>query len=352
MLYKTLYYRKLSWTARLGIAFLITLCSPLFILLIDHVMQLDLALNDILIFTALFGAISLLMVSLPEKGIKHNYNFACRITSQGIQLPNTIVLRWNNIINIHYITETKIIEDEHGKEILYYHFMDIYVSNHTQSLVRVSLDTVKYYQPNEVFDEVNYHWQRILHNKIPPTNINLPYVVRYNTVKKGTEGFYVFLALFIIMVIGYFSTLGDNLNLATATIILILLCMGLLSHASYLLTRMDSIALYITEQGIQNEGLIAVNKTIFWEDIKSITIKRTVFGGYITIDLHDNEIYLDPISARRKMAALVYKKMGSAYFCVRSDLKEASFINTYRVLTEEWQKHTGQTIQPYEEFSS
>lgn len=351
MLDKTFYYRKLSWAARLGIAFLITLGIPLFLLLINHVMRLDLSLNDILIFTAFFGVMSLLLISLPKSHTNHRYTFACRVTNRGMQLPTNAFLTWDNIINIHYITESEIIVTKHGKEILYYHFMDIYVNNHTQSVIRVSLDKIEHYQPNEVFDEVNYHWQRILHNKIPPTNINLPYVVRYNTVKKGTEGFYVFLALFIIMVMSYFSTLGDNLNLATATIILILLCMGLLSHASYLLTRMDSIALYVSEQGIQNEGLIAVNKTIFWEDIQSITIKRTVFGGHITINLYDNNIYLDPISVRRKIAAWVYKKIGLTYFCVRSDLKEASFINTYRVLTEEWQKHTGQTIQLYEEFS-
>jgi len=223
MLDKTFYYRKLSWVARLGIASLITLGIPLFLLLINHVIRLDLSLNDILIFTAFFGVMSLLLVSLPKSHTNHRYTFACRITNRGIQLPTNAFLTWDNIINIHYITESKIIVTKRGKEILYYHFMDIYVNNHTQSLVRVSLDTVKHYLPNEVFDEVNYHWQRILHNKIPPTNINLPYVVRYNTVKKGKEGFYAFFALFVIMVMSYFSTLGDNLNLATATIKLVLL---------------------------------------------------------------------------------------------------------------------------------
>ena len=210
MLDKTFYYRKLSWPARLGIASLITLCIPLFLLLINHVMQLDLSLNDILIFTAFFGAMSLLLVSLPKAHTNNRYVFACRLNNQGIHLPTNMQLLWNNIIDIKYIIESKVIVTKHGKEILYYHFMDIYVNNHTQSLVRVSLDTIKHYQPNEVFDEVNYHWQRILHNKIPSINIQLPYVVRYNTVKKGTEGFYAFLALFVIMVMSYFSTLGDN----------------------------------------------------------------------------------------------------------------------------------------------
>lgn len=288
---KTFYYIKLSWAARLGITILITLCSPLFILLADYVMKIDLELNDILIFTALCGAISLLMISLPHKGIKHNYNFACEITPQGINLPTKIRIPWKNIIDLRYDIESQIVHQDEGKVIIHHHFMDFYVKDDGfVKLHRVSLDTIKYYQPKEVFDEVNHHWQKLLNPDLSYNQISLPYTVHYNATPSNKE----------------------------------------------------KLALKIMEQGLQNQELLRSKRIVFWRNIQSIDIKRTLIGGHIAINLNNEKQYLSYLSLFKKLEALYYKKMDISYFYIHGDLKETSLVELYNILTDEWKIHTNQ----------
>lgn len=287
---KTFYYRKLTLSSKIGLSIVVATFNFLLITFIVYIQNLDLTVSDIIYLGLLFGFITTVMIFLSRTK-KQEYDFACEITPQGINLPTRHRIPWKNIIDLRYDIESQIVHQDKGKVIIHHHFMDFYVKDYGfVKLHRVSHDTIKYYQPKEVFDEVNHHWQKLLNPDLSYNQISLPYTVHYNATPSNKE----------------------------------------------------KLALRITQQGLQNQELLRSKRIVFWRNIQSIEIKRAFIGGYIAINLNNEKQYLSYLSLLKKLEALYYKKMGISYFYIHGDLKETSLFELYNILTNEWKIQTNQ----------
>lgn len=339
----TFYYRKTSLVAKIFLSLAFLVLSPSLLSFIIYIQDIDIDSTGVLgLSLVLWGMGTFIVFTSPSES-KTRFDFACTISSKSITFPSSVSLFWQNISDIKYIVEEKIIETEDGKVKIYHYFMDVYKST-SISPYRVSLDAIKYYQPKEVFDEVYDAWLLWQNKGISSRNIEIPRTIHYETVKKGLEGFYynllILVLILIFILIFYFYDQQDQPSISTAITISIFLLMGIMSYLVPLLTRMDSIALNFIPQGIQNEGLMDSRKVILWSNIESIRIKRTQFGGYIAVDLKNEQAYLNAISFRRRITARIYKLIGLSYFCIRNDVKECSLINVHRALVNEWRKYS------------